>query len=344
MAEYVEIYLEKGSTVNKNDIFLSVQKALNNPPLILVGTGGTIPYGISGMPKLAKWLFRKLNSKYDGNPKWKEFDKRLKSGLDLETALTDLNMPDTIIDDIVMATWQLVSGDDLQLFETWLENDNKPTLGKIVNKFYQANPQCVNIITTNYDRLIEYSCDQYFLPINLFFEGEFIKRMRKTAKPTYASMVNILKVHGSLDWYYDKDGQVVSIPMRKEIPCGFKPAIVTPGMGKYKRVLESPFRDILHIADELIEKAGNYLCIGYGFNDSQIQTNIISGIRTGKPIVVVTMEISKSALQLIQQNSENYIVIHAVKDNHDRTEIITPQGREELNGQFWTQDGFYTIF
>lgn len=91
-AEHIVIYLEKGSTVNKNDIFLMVQKALNRPPLILVGTGGTIPYGISGMPKLANWLLRKLNSKYAGNPKWKEFDKRLKSGLDLESALTDLNM------------------------------------------------------------------------------------------------------------------------------------------------------------------------------------------------------------------------------------------------------------
>lgn len=169
------------------------------------------------MLKLADWLLKNLNSKYAGNSKWMEFEKSLNNGLDLESALTDLNMSHVIIDDIVLKTWELVSGDDLQVFKQWLVGNNKPALGRIIHKFYQANPQCVNVITTNYDRLIEYSCDQYLLPVNLFFEGEFIKRLRRTAKPACDSMVNILKVHGSLDWYYDKDDQVASIPLQKII-------------------------------------------------------------------------------------------------------------------------------
>lgn len=330
--------------MEKDKIFQSVQKALSTPPLILVGTGGTIPHGISGMEKLAEWLIKELDGKYSGEVCWKNFSGRLRKGIGLESALTDLNMPENILDDIVLETWKLVSCDDLLVLDKWLTEPERPVLGKLIYKFYLANPQCVNIITTNYDRLIEYSCDQYHMPINLFFEGEFIKRMRRNPKPASSSKVNILKVHGSLDWYYNKDNQVVSLPLQKKIPCGCRPAMVTPGTAKYKKVLESPFRDIVHVADELMEKTQNYLCIGYGFNDTQIQNNIIEGIQMGKAIVVVTMKVSEEAKKLIQDNSDNYIIIQASGDDNRKTEFIMHDGTTVLDGVYWTQEGLCQMF
>ena len=49
--------------MDKGEIFKKVQEYLADIPLILVGTGGTIPYGIPGMTALSNRLTTKLDSK-----------------------------------------------------------------------------------------------------------------------------------------------------------------------------------------------------------------------------------------------------------------------------------------
>lgn len=324
-------------------IYELIQKQLNTAPLILVGTGGTIPYGIPGMWELAQRLINDLDKKYCADKQWGKFSENLKRGIDLENALVDVSLTNEMIKDVVNVTWDLVNQADLKLMENWITGGIRPELGKIIDKFYQAEPQCVNIITTNYDRVIEYSCDQLGIHVNCLFEGEFFKNFITSNHVRKKKIVNLLKVHGSLDWYFMQRNEVVSIPLQRKILGDFTPAIITPGTSKYQRVLESPFRDILHIADELIEKAQNYLCIGYGFNDSQIQNKIIRGIQMGKSIVVLTKELSSDATKLIQNNSDKYIIIQAYKDDDSKTEIIFPKGTEIIDEQLWTQQGLLKV-
>ncbi len=47
-----------------NNIYQQVQKAMSDVPMILTGTGATIPYGIPGMGKLAEYLIKNLEKKY----------------------------------------------------------------------------------------------------------------------------------------------------------------------------------------------------------------------------------------------------------------------------------------
>lgn len=328
--------------LEKDKVYQIIQKQLQNVPLLLIGTGGTMPYGISGMSVLAKELISGLSSKYSKDAAWKEFSSRLAKGIDLENALSGLQLSSDISRDIVDITWNLVSRDDINLMHDWIGRDKRPELGEVVNRFYKVNPQCVNIITTNYDRVIEYSCDQFKLPVNTFFAGEYFKHYVEMDVPSRRK-VNLLKVHGSLDWFYRDSSQVVSLPLQEKIPDGFRPSIVTPGVEKYERVLKSPFRDMLHIADELISKATGYLCIGYGFNDNQIQENIIGEIRAGKPIAIWTKGLSKNALELIRTASKCFIVVEADEDDESKTRVIFPDSETILNEKIWDMNGLLQV-
>jgi hypothetical protein len=102
--------------MNKDKIFKLIQEYLLDTPLLLVGTGGTIPYGLPSMKELAEFLIGNLDQKYNGNKKWNSFVKNLKMDKDLESALSDVNLPNNIINEIVSETWKLVSSKDLDLF------------------------------------------------------------------------------------------------------------------------------------------------------------------------------------------------------------------------------------
>ena len=85
----------------------------------------------------------------------------------------------------------------------------------------------------------------------------------KKPEADYTGFINILKVHGSLDWYR-RDGIICNIPNSVNIPLGFTPCIVTPGTNKYERTQEEPHRQLLSAVDKIFESAQNYVCIGYG--------------------------------------------------------------------------------
>ena len=151
-----------------------------------------------------------------------------------------------------------------------------------------------------------------------------------------------MKVHGSLDSFSDlKTKESVSIPLQERIPNGFIPEIITPGSDKYKAILTSASRDILHKADTLIEKANNFLCIGYGFNDSQIQEKIITKIKSGTPIVIVTQKLKDNSLDLINSNSRNYVVV--MDGGNNSTRFIINKTDVTIDGTYWTIEGFNEI-
>lgn len=177
------------------EIFKTIQKYIENVPLILIGTGGTIPYGIPGMPKLAEYLITQLHEKYIMNCEWNKFEDRLKNNIDLESALTDLSLDEEILNDITKATWQLVTDHDLKLLKQLVRDKEILPQARLIKKFYQPHPQCVNIITTNYDRVIEYACDQFKIKADTKFHGNYIKYCSNDTLKS-KNIVNILKVHG----------------------------------------------------------------------------------------------------------------------------------------------------
>lgn len=326
--------------MDKEKIFNFVQKAVSTPPLILVGSGGSAPYGLPSMTELGKHLVDSLDIKYKTDSSWNQFYENLRNGQDLETALSNLSLSDCIIEDIRKETWKLISEKDLILFREVIFNNKTIDIGRLIKKFYQAHPKCVNVITTNYDRVIEYACDSVKLPIYTGFSGLYLKDYHGNF--SNKDTVNIVKVHGSLDTFKDVHGASLNIPLMNKIPDGLVPEIITPGSSKYRAVLKGNTRDLLSVSDEMIKHAKSFLCIGYGFNDEQIQEKIISKIRQDTPIVVVTMRLSDSAAHLITNNAKNYVTIQ-MGDMTNTTEFCINKEITVLDGDFWSIGGFMKI-
>ena len=154
--------------------------------------------------------------------------------------------------------------------------------------------------------------------------------------------VTLLKVHGSLDSFKDNlTNESISIPIQEAIPRDFTPEIITPGISKYEAILTNASRQLLHHADNVINRASNFLCIGYGFNDSQIQELMIKKIKSGCPIVVVTKELTDNAFGIIINNSEKHAVILDGEDG--KTRFIVNKTDVTMDGTYWTIDGFNEI-
>ena len=131
--------------------------------------------------------------------------------------------------------------------------------------------------------------------------------------------------------------------MQVTLPAGFTPDIVPPGSNKYRTVLQGIHRDLLHEADNFIKSATGFLCIGYGFNDEQIQATMLEEIKLGKPVIVVTMAISDSAASLLRNSSNNYIIIQQATDKIYQTEFIINGEYVYTAENYWSIDGFMNI-
>jgi len=328
--------------MDKNDIFREVQKRLMDIPIFLIGTGVTIPLGIPGMDILATHLTNNLGDKYKKDRVWEQIVEKLETGTDLENALTEIRVEGDLFEDITIETWNLITEADLRVFRQARIAGKRLPLANLINKFYQHHPQCLNIITTNYDRVIEYACDQIRVLVDTRYQGNYI-RYFSNAKLKKTNVVNLLKVHGSLDLFRNSTGLVCTIPLQEELPEGFTPEIITPGAMKYKAVLTGDSRNILHEADSVINEASAFLCIGYGFNDEQIQDRVIAGLDAGKPIVLVTKCVSEDAGHLLANHSNNYVIIEENPEKKMATRFTINREYEYLDETYWTIDGFMQI-
>ena len=327
--------------MEKEEIFQVIQEYTSNPPLILAGTGLTIPVGIPGMGDLAKYLREQLDDKYKANPSWISVSDKIASGIDLETALSEDKLNDDLLGDVKKCTWELVNTADIQYFQEKHLFGHKAPFTKILSKFLRTTGRHLDIITTNYDRYIEYCCDQYGIEVDNGYRGIYSKSLEMNFTKN-KSIVTLLKVHGSLDSFKDNlTNESVSIPIQESIPRGFTPEIITPGISKYEAILTNANRQLLHHADNVINRATNFLCIGYGFNDSQIQELMIKKIKAGCPVVVVTKELTDNALGIINSNSERHAVI--LDGENGKTRFIINKTDVTIDGTYWTIDGFNEI-
>ena len=185
--------------MEQENIFKAIQKSVTNTPLILVGSGSSAPHGLPSMYTLGQHLIAQLGGKYHGTPCWDIFEENIADGQDLEMALTGIELTAEVLEDIRRETWNLISGKDLELFAQLLFSHKTLPLTRLLKKFYQTHPRRIDIITTNYDRLIEYACDLAEIPVMVGFNGQYLKRF--SGGFSNKDAVNLLKVHGSYHCY-----------------------------------------------------------------------------------------------------------------------------------------------
>ena len=227
-------------TENRGKIFKLVQDYLKPCPVIIWGSGGTIPFGMPSMQRLK----RHLKIAEDGN---------------IEEILANLIKNKEEKCGYKNKIFKFIDAHDKKLIKK-IRTDGSilDPLNSIIKYCYCAHPNNLNIITTNYDCVLEYCLSVNKLPYSDGFSGrEFSIFDKKNFKKQ--DCINVIKVHGSLRWtknyysYFNKDMEAI-----------------LPTADKYKDSYNEPFRTLIRESEDIISESKSILSIGFGFNDEYL--------------------------------------------------------------------------
>ena len=331
------------------DLEKQAQDFYSKVPVIVLGSGASAAHGMSGMNGLAEHLIKNTDIgglSDDESKVWSVFCNKLKAGIDLVRALHEVDVSKNLTDRIIRSTWGLINQEDRGVFYDVVNNGKDFPLTRLLDHLFRTSNKRLSIVTTNYDRLAEYACDQGGFNYFTGFKHGYLRRVARPGEFKCQKMVNIWKVHGSIDWFQSSSGDTVSISGIDKIPENYIPQIVTPGSSKYQKTHHEPFRSTISSADDAVNDANSYLCIGYGFNDEHIQPKMISKCRDRSScITIVTRSISEMTKKLILGNSGmSYLAIER-GDVDDRSVVYssmidTPL---EVEKNIWSLEGYLSI-
>ncbi len=319
------------NSMDTEEIAKIAQNCVQHNPVIVLGSGASIAHQIRGMGALADYLRDNLDLQgQEEEDAWALIRPALANGDGLEEALQMTTAPTSMVRKIVNLTWEAIASDDLALLQRAAIGQEAFPLSDLIRALFRSTNNTINIVTPNYDRVAEYATDVTgFIHATGFVPGLIRRRegsdnihVRKGNHP--ARTVRIWKVHGSLDWFEDTNGTVVCLPLSKQLTDGFLPLIVTPGVSKYERTHDEPFRSTIQGADAALDSAEAFLCVGYGFRDRHIQPKLVERCKQKNvPIVVLSKTITDEARQFLTKNAGATYM--AMEDCDEGTRVYTPE-------------------
>lgn len=336
-----------------DDLLKSIQELTNKIPLLIIGSGASAPYNLPTMESLGHELKKTLSfSDEKDQEQFEKFKGHLGQHNNLEKALNDTHLPPLVVTEIIKKTWDLITIRDLAAYDQLINDAQNFPLAILIRHLITTSDKKLSIITTNYDRLLEYAASMAGAFICTGYTQNYygrysnsIHQIKPNSLKGFRGSVNIWKVHGSLDWFKQYSGANIHLPLRRTIPPGVEPSIVTPGIDKYLKTHNEPYRSIIAQADQEIEGANGYLCIGYGFNDIHIQPKIIEQIKNSKPILVITRKLTENTKELIIENKcKKYILIEEdINPNNTRIYSSTTGQFIMENTAYWQLENYITL-
>ena len=309
--------------------FNAIRAFFRDKPFVVFGTGLSCALDPRfGMSALENELFQNVVPD-PGVPEqvrqWHEAEKALRARSGLETALDSITDPN-LLQQITHTTGQFISSVDreyaLKIAEgtaTW------PATGffkRLIDTLPEGDP-ILHVLTPNYDTLFEHACDAVGIDYANGFFGGVERRMdwnavnqslliqqnasyQKRAKKTYKYLkhARLYKVHGSLNYFFHHDAFIENNAWMWDPPPFANRVIITPGISKYQ-VLQSYRQELLTSADTAIDKANRFLFLGYGFNDTHLESYITNKlIKQGCQGLIVTRD-SNSRIEDLIENADN---------------------------------------
>lgn len=313
--------------MNKDEIFKAVQTYLDKPPLVIWGSGATIDFGLPSMSQLKDEIGRSVPI----------FDK---SCADLEVELGKEKY-EAELPRIRKIIREAVCEYDIKAKEQLLKRaEDFDGILRMTKFCYDPHPKAMNVVSTNYDRILEYVWGYngfHFTDgfeqseLSVFNEGLFKEK----------EIINLMKVHGSLDWFN------IDHEIRKSYTdFGYDPVMIPPGKNKYRTTHLSPYRDLMQKSDDAIKKAPAFLVVGFGFNDEHITPLVSKKTRSGTPIVIVTKNVTNTTEEQLEKARK---VIYIESDtNPDKSRVkIVDNGNVVSDsiedGQLWRLNKFMDI-
>jgi hypothetical protein len=338
-----------GKNFTYEDLARSAQHFLAERPVIVLGTGATIPHGLPSMTVLADLLLAAID---DNPPGWEKFAVRLNKTKDLEEALHEVALPKETVERLVDATWEIVSTKDVEFYEQLLKGPVPFPLADLFRYLLRTADSHIRVVTTNYDRIAEYAANYVGAYVSTGVTAGWLQRFipssvnaERRPSPGYEGQVSVLKVHGSLDWFRDTTDDVVGVPLARAIPPNIKPLVVTPGVTKYREVHKDPFRTVMTAADAVLRGASCYVCVGYGFNDEHVQPILVNRVmKNDVPLVLVTKQLTKLTRKAFLVNPPKRFLF--IEETDGGTMVYNPEhpgGVCVKNVSVWELDSFMKL-
>jgi hypothetical protein len=322
-------------------------------PVIILGSGASIAAGIPGMGELRDFLLT-FPDPAGYTPKelepWQAFKNAL-AGTDLESALQQAILPEHLDDVMVEATWNFLQPYDIKAFDELLLRTSPYPLTRLFQHLLRSTNREIDVVTPNYDRLAEYAAELGQIYHETGFSYGHLRRRLGDARQTVhlsgnpCDRVNVWKVHGSFDWFRDEHGVIRALPVSYPKPANWKPAIVTPGLQKYRRVYDEPFVSIKAASDHAFSNAAAFFCSGFGFNDSHIQTKLTERCRSRQvPLVLITRQVTTAAKNFFAgDHCTQYLAVEYAMGGCRIFCPEFPKGEIVTEGAFWQLEDFLTL-
>jgi hypothetical protein len=313
-----------------------IQQHMSDGLVTIIGSGLSCAEGLPGMGVLAAHLDSTLRSQLSGKLRneWAAIAPGIAS-VGLEQALQDLP-PSTELEEVIRReVAAFVSASESAVIADVFEGRRVLRFSRLLR--YMLRPgNGIQVVTTNYDRLLEVAAEEAGIGVDTMFVGVFAGQLNERearlsfcrdvtihkdrTRFLYADRMVLSKPHGSLDWY-EKRGH----PVRHcgDIP-GASRLIIPPGQNKYRNGYNSPFDVHRERANRAIDRASRFLIVGYGFNDIHLETHLTGRIKSGAPTLILAHALSANA-KFVLASAPYYMALEAADvSGTPSTRVCTP--------------------
>lgn len=348
--ENLEVFSERFDEIVEDIKVRNLSK--NNMPKIIVGTGLSIVYGVPGMDKLTEKLDTEINSgsKVCIKNMWNKRFSAIKTK-GLEAGLAGLTQKEhALVEVIKPITAKFILDKEEKLHESIGEKDTG--FSKLLNYLcgtVSENKRIIDIMTPNYDRIIEIICDKLGIGVITGFTGslygQFSETLLNSTEQFYnckdQKWIRLFKPHGSLNWI-NKDGRVYLTNNYRVLKNNIENIeIVTPGTTKYEVGLtNNMFRCMREEFNQLLRSDGNYslLIYGYGFNDDHFDTAIFDSFQ--KNVLIISRDV-KAEIKDRAMNAKNITIFY---HEDDKEFMIYKAKKYQIDLPLWDIDQFAEVF
>lgn len=325
---------------SEEDVIFRYAQDLFAPGLTtIVGSGASCAYGLPSMADIAKELLARVPEDLT-NPSsaeaevWQRVELALVAGETLEAALGPDQLPQDLGAIITKHVARLVSSSEYAAIARLLATDEPTPLARVLGHALRTN-EVADVVTTNYDRLIEAQLAHADIRVDTMYYGHTIGRldedlshselMRPGTIPGNARHVRLrkwphirlAKPHGSLGWFESNDRFY-----RSELPLPGLEQIIAPGGNKYRLGYEIPFDAQRQRANSAVDRAAALLVVGYGFNDEHLETHLKQRFPHVN-VVVLAKSLTANAKKYLETNSSAIGIESADSPEHS---VVTRRG------------------
>lgn len=323
-------------------------------PKLIVGTGLSIYYKLPGMARLAEKLEKEFIACrcVKSQTTWEKvrndiFNKGLEEGL---SKINPYGQDEReFIDRIRKITAKFILEEEIKLFDTIFNSESGfKKLIKYLESTSSNNYPVLDIMTPNYDRIIEIVCDSLKITVTSGFCGDnicsfnnvFLKNPNKFySKDNF--LVRLFKPHGSLNWL-KLNGEVIltNDNMRLLKNCD-DIEIITPGTSKYEKgLIDENYRVVRETFNETLEiKNYSIVIFGYGFNDEHFNAVLYSKFAY-VPILIISKTIKEEIVQKALSNQNLTLFYECAGKNY----LVYKKCKYDLEKNMWDIDIFANVF